>query len=69
METTCLQLGADLAGSPGDIGPSSFIVWLPCLFDTPYLPVCSEWASTLYLLTTFSDGCLGSNNDEGRSEV
>ena len=21
------------------------------------------------LLTTFSDGCLGSNNDEGRSEV
>ena len=23
----------------------------------------------LSLLTTFSDGCLGSNNDEGRSEV
>ena len=22
-----------------------------------------------FLLTTFSDGCLGSNNDEGRSEV
>ena len=22
-----------------------------------------------YKLTTFSDGCLGSNNDEGRSEV
>ena len=22
-----------------------------------------------FILTTFSDGCLGSNNDEGRSEV
>ena len=40
-----------------------------CLFDILYLPIHSEWSSTLYLLTTFSDGCLGSNNDEGRSEV
>ena len=26
-------------------------------------------APALALITTFSDGCLGSNNDEGRSEV
>ena len=27
------------------------------------------FGSCQFLFTTFSDGCLGSNNDEGRSEV
>jgi hypothetical protein len=34
-----------------------------------YLRIALGGFPPLALNTTFSDGCLGSNNDEGRSEV
>ena len=53
------------------IGPSSFVVKLP-LFVEMHMCLCIALGGLDYLIalnTTFSDGCLGSNNDEGRSEV
>jgi hypothetical protein len=43
----------------------TFLLLLSCLFGFFYI---QKWLPTS-LLTTFSDRCLGSNNDEGRSEV
>ena len=31
------NLGQNLVGSLGDIGPSSFIVWLPCFYSNDVL--------------------------------
>ena len=52
------------------IGPSSFVV-KPPLFVEMHLYLCLALGGLhlIALYTTFSDGCLGSNNDEGRSEV
>ena len=52
------------------VGPSALRAWPRCRCP-PHGALVSSIAngSRHFLLTTFSDGCLGSNNDEGRSEV
>ena len=42
---------------------------LPCLLEFYKQPLVTSGVLDTYHNKTFSDGCLGSNNDEGRSEV
>ena len=66
VKISCLGI----AGDGPDWGRLPFLNLSPCLSSTTVsngdLPdqLCAESQ-----FTTFSDGCLGSNNDEGRSEV
>ena len=55
----------------GTFQPSRRLLHVPCCCCPPYGASVSSLANGFchFLLTTFSDGCLGSNNDEGRSEV
>ena len=61
-----------LEGSkPGsDRLPSLPLLTGVCLTLASVMTSTFQWLSThVVLLTTFSDGCLGSHNDEGRNEV
>ena len=40
-----------------------------CLYHNVCLAACYFCLGHFCMFTTFSDGCLGSSNDEGRSEV
>lgn len=55
------QLRTEVLLAPAAVGctPISAILGNACL----------EYCIDIFSITTFSDGCLGSSNDEGRSEV
>ena len=70
LEVAYLLPRALARGGGISIGPSSFVVKLPLFVELhTYLCVALGGCPPHCISTTFSDGCLGSNNDEGRSEV
>ena len=66
---TCAQ---KLEGDRGGMGACRLLsapvaIYLALLWAFAFLSIVKVFVT--FLFTTFSDGCLGSNNDEGRSEV
>ena len=62
--------GGKARGTPSK--GSASCVLLPLAFQLFLLSITSTFSNSTFakaLLTTFSDRCLGSSNDEGRSEV
>ena len=60
---SCVRLVAGVGGSelrPPFCNPTGTVSLYPVSYCV---------ANSSKLITTFSDGCLGSNNDEGRSEM
>ena len=65
------NLGQSIQGWWGSIVIRRFAVPAAVFFDTFHSDLDFSWVvyHQSFFYTTFSDGCLGSNNDEGRSEV